>query len=158
MSRKRLQDGSRSGFLTLGMILCLILILTTAAVLWSFQFLTIQNQELYYAGRASVQGAMAGQDASSWNVAAATTTVDRLFTANTAPLKRTGTRMVEVTGTANRTVFTFRETRQLPFFSGIFSQAQRDIVEKDGNDPAYITHTFYVTNDGTTLRLSHKEP
>ncbi len=49
--------------MTLGLILCLILMVTAAAVLWSYQYLTIQNLELEYAARSAIQGAMADESA-----------------------------------------------------------------------------------------------
>lgn len=51
----------RGGFLTLGLILCLILILTVAAVIWNYQYLTIQNLELECAARSAIQAALADQ-------------------------------------------------------------------------------------------------
>ena len=44
--------------MALGLILCLILILTVAAVLWSYQYLTIQNFELECAVRSALSAAV----------------------------------------------------------------------------------------------------
>ncbi|MBQ2821048.1 MAG: hypothetical protein IJF17_05620 [Thermoguttaceae bacterium] len=56
--RRSMVSGRRQGFMALGLILCLILILTVAAVLWSYQYLTIQNFELECAVRSALSAAV----------------------------------------------------------------------------------------------------
>ncbi|MDO4630209.1 MAG: hypothetical protein Q4C70_13600, partial [Planctomycetia bacterium] len=60
--------GRRGGFMTLGLILCLILMITAAAVLWSYQYLTIQNLELEYAARSAIQGAISVDESGTGTV------------------------------------------------------------------------------------------
>lgn len=74
----------RGGFLTLGLILCLILILTVAAVIWNYQYLTIQNLELECAARSAIQAALADQSLAQGVNAAIVSDADNFTSSDTS--------------------------------------------------------------------------
>lgn len=145
----------RSGFLTLGLILCLILILTTAAVLWSYQYLTIQNLELECAARSALHGAMAdgslltylqnsGAISSGTADAGAlsTSTLQKILNENTAQQTRGEAVTVSVKSASDTApVLAFSQPRVLGVFRNVFSSEK--IQEVEGTSESRKTFTQY---------------
>ncbi len=141
---------ARSGFMTLGLILCLILILTVAAVLWSYQYLTIQNLELECAARSALHAAKNVTTATIVNNAIVSDSkLQKVLNANTAQQSRNKNITVSISGTPTDTtaVLAFSQPRVLGVFRNVFSTEKIQDVEGTSAEPKSFTQYYSVTFD-----------
>lgn len=130
-------SGRRGGFLTLGLILCLILILTVAAVLWNYQYLTIQNLELECAARSAIQGTMAsgtlltainaGTEGNPLNCTPLQTILDQTTSRQS---RNAGTITVTLVNQATP-ILAFRQHRKMGLFKGVFKTSKVNEIENE---------------------------
>ena len=171
--RRSMVSGRRQGFMALGLILCLILILTVAAVLWSYQYLTIQNFELECAVRSALSAAV--KDGSletylqkSGAVKTSGSTFQEIFADTDEDLKNsTLQKVLDLTAaqqnrsssqikievkkaveemSSEKPILGFSQPRELGFTQGVFDEKTRK--EAEGTFSQY----YEISTDGTSFK------
>ena len=171
--RRSMVSGRRQGFMALGLILCLILILTVAAVLWSYQYLTIQNFELECAVRSALSaavkdgsletylqksGAVKTSGSTSQEIFADTdedlknSTLQKVLDLTAAQQNRSSSQIkIEVKKAVEKMslekpILGFSQPRELGFTQGVFDEKTRK--EAEGTFSQY----YEISTDGTSFK------
>jgi|GEM_PF-3500395 len=171
--RRSMVSGRRQGFMALGLILCLILILTVAAVLWSYQYLTIQNFELECAVRSALSaavkdrtletylqksGAVKTSESAVQEISADTdeylknSTLQKVLDLTAAQQNRSSSQIkIEVKkaveeGSLEKPILGFSQPRELGFTQGVFDEKTRK--EAEGTFSQY----YEISTDGTSFK------
>lgn len=171
--RRSMVSGRRQGFMALGLILCLILILTVAAVLWSYQYLTIQNFELECAVRSALSaavkdgsletylqksGAVKTSGSTSQEIFADTDedlknyTLQKVLDLTAAQQNRSSSQIkIEVKKAVEKEslekpILGFSQPRELGFTQGVFDEKTRK--EAEGTFSQY----YEISTDGTSFK------
>ncbi len=174
--RRSMVSGRRQGFMALGLILCLILILTVAAVLWSYQYLTIQNFELECAVRSALSAAVKDgsletylqksgavkTSESTQEISADTdkylknSTLQKVLDLTAAQQNRSSSQIkIEVKKavekmssekSSEKPILGFSQPRELGFTQGVFDEKTRK--EAEGTFSQY----YEISTDGTSFK------
>lgn len=173
--RRSMVSGRRQGFMALGLILCLILILTVAAVLWSYQYLTIQNFELECAVRSALSaavkdgtletylqksGAVKTSESTFQEISADTdeylknSTLQKVLDLTAAQQNRSSSQIkIEVKKAVDvekmsleKPILGFSQPRELGFTQGVFDEKTRK--EAEGTFSQY----YEISTDGTSFK------
>lgn len=170
--RRSMVSGRRQGFMALGLILCLILILTVAAVLWSYQYLTIQNFELECAVRSALSAAVKDgsletylqksgavktsgrtfQEIADTDENLKNSTLQKVLDLTAAQQNRSSSQIkIEVKKAVEKEslekpILGFSQPRELGFTQGVFDEKTRK--EAEGTFSQY----YEISTDGTSFK------
>lgn len=123
--------------MTIGLILCLIVALTVAGVLWNYQYMTIQSVEMECAARSAIQAAIndLSPETSIEQVLQTTqsdevtgTTLNRVLNAAYAHQNAGVPPTVIMADSANR-ILKFEQKHKLGIFSGTLKKETRTTIE-----------------------------
>lgn len=119
--------------MTIGLILCLIVALTVAGVLWNYQYMTIQSVEMECAIRSAIQAAINDnsietilQIPQAGNVTG--TTLNRVLDATYDHQNSGNPLTVTLVDPTNR-ILKFEQKHKLGLFSGALKQETRTSIE-----------------------------
>ena len=133
MDQNHFSSPRRSGFMTIGLILCLIVALTVAGVLWNYQYMTIQSVEMECAARSAIQAAI--NDGSIAQVleipnnnTITGTTLDKVLDASYAHQNAGNPPTVTMADSTNK-ILKFQQNHKLGIFSGTLKQETRTSIE-----------------------------
>lgn len=160
--RRRLTTaGRRGGFMAFGLILCLILILTVAAVLWSYQYFTIQNLELEYAVRSALSASVEDETLDDYlqdSEKRANSTLQRVLDLTTKQQNR-GSMEKKVTIKVERDasdgkapILSFSQSRELGFTRGTFDEETREKAEGTTTEPKSFKQYYEISTDGKSFK------
>jgi hypothetical protein len=137
MNQNHFSSPRRSGFMTIGLILCLIVAFTAAGVLWNYQYMTIQSVEMECAARSAIQAAINDSNAdtsiekvlqTSQEAEVTGTTLNEVLDA-TYNHQNSGNQLtVTLVDSANR-ILKFEQKHKLGIFSGTLKQETRSAIE-----------------------------
>ena len=132
MNQNHFSSPRRGGFMTIGLILCLIVALTVAGVLWNYQYTTIQSVEMECAARSAIQAAI--NDSSIDAILQpqtgeiTDTTLNKVLDA-TYNHQHSGNQLtVTLVDSANR-ILKFEQKHKLGIFSGTLKEETRSAIE-----------------------------
>ena len=137
MNQNHFSSPRRGGFMTIGLILCMIVALTVAGVLWNYQYMTIQSVEMECAARSAIQASI--------NDSALETSIEKvLLTPEESEVTGTTLNMVLKAAYAHQNagnppivimadsenkILRFEQKHRLGIFSGTLKQETRDAIE-----------------------------
>lgn len=151
MNQNHFSSPRRGGFMTIGLILCLIVALTVAGVLWNYQFMTIQSVEMECAARSAIQAAINDLDpnTSIEKVLQTTqasevtgTTLNKVLNAAYAHQKAGDPPTVTMADSTNK-ILKFQQKHKLGIFSGTLKKETRTAIE----NRSFVQ--YYQINGGT---------
>lgn len=137
MDQNRVSSQRRGGFMTIGLILCLIVALTVAGVLWNYQYLTIQSVEMECAARSAIQAAINDLTPATSiekvletpdNSEVTGTTLNKVLDVTYAQQNSGNPLTVSMADSANR-ILKFQQKHKLGIFSGTLKQETRSGIE-----------------------------
>jgi len=144
MNQNPFSPPRRGGFLTIGLILCMIVALTAAGVLWNYQYLTIQSVEMECAARSAIQASI--NDGSIETVLALTdggevsdTTLDKVLARTYNQQKSGNVPTVKMYNQMNR-ILEFSQHHKLGVFSGTIEESKRTEIEGKSFTQYYQIH------------------
>ena len=123
--------------MTIGLILCLIVALTVAGVLWNYQYMTIQSVEMECAARSAIQAAIndSNPETSITKVLqipqsgeVTGTTLNRVLDATYNHQSSGNQPTVTLVDSTNR-ILKFEQKHRLGIFSGTLKKETRDAIE-----------------------------
>ncbi|MBQ6109733.1 MAG: hypothetical protein IJK97_16090 [Thermoguttaceae bacterium] len=123
--------------MTIGLILCLIVVLTVAGVLWNYQYMTIQSVEMECAARSAIQAAIndLNPDTSIEKVLQTPqagevtgTTLNQVLNA-TYNHQNSGNRLTVTLVDSTNRILKFEQKHKLGIFSGTLKQQTRSAIE-----------------------------
>ena len=137
MNQNHFSSPRRGGFMTIGLILCLIVAFTAAGVLWNYQYMTIQSVEMECAARSAIQAAINDSNAdtsiekvlqTSQEAEVTGTTLNEVLDA-TYNHQNSGNQLtVTLVDSANR-ILKFEQKHKLGIFSGTLKEETRSAIE-----------------------------
>lgn len=137
MNQNHFSSPRRGGFMTIGLILCLIVALTVAGVLWNYQFMAIQSIEMECAARSAIQAAIndTNPGTSIEKVLQTTqasevtgTTLNRVLNAAYAHQNAGDPPVVTMADPTNK-ILKFQQKHKLGIFKGTLKQETRSAIE-----------------------------
>ena len=142
--------------MTIGLILCLIVALTVAGVIWNYQFMTIQSVEMECAARSAIQAAINDLDPdtsiekvlqTAEESEVTGTTLNRALNAAYAHQKAGDPPTVIMADSTNK-ILKFQQKHKLGIFSGTLKEETRTAIEKQLEEEAQerMKH-FQAPND-----------
>ncbi len=171
--RRRLKTGDRrKGFMAFGLILCLILIFTVAAVLWSYQYFAIQNLELECAVRSALSaaaedgtlekylrdsGAVASTSGSNES-GLENSTLQKVLDLTVAQQNRgfagksVKIKVAKKAANGEKPILGFSQSRELGFTRGSFDNETRKKAEGTVDEPEKFIQYYEISTDGTSFK------
>ena len=137
MNQNHFSSPRRGGFMTIGLILCLIVALTVAGVIWNYQFMTIQSVEMECAARSAIQAAINDLDPdtsiekvlqTAEESEVTGTTLNRALNAAYAHQKAGDPPTVIMADSTNK-ILKFQQKHKLGIFSGTLKEETRTAIE-----------------------------
>lgn len=133
MNQNHFSSPRRGGFMTIGLILCLIVVLTVAGVLWNYQYMTIQSVEMECAARSAIQAAINDssidailQTPQSGEVTG--TTLNNVLDA-TYNHQNSGNQLTVTLADSTNKILKFEQQHRLGIFRGTLKKESRTAIE-----------------------------